>query len=410
MKPIDIRGATARSEPEDEPVSPRYEGPAVLSYGFRPFFLTAALFAAVAVPFWALIYAGLSSPGLLYPPREWHVHEMLFGFLPAVISGFLLTAVPNWTGRPPLRGTPLLVLFSLWLAGRLALAFAAPVRSLAVVIDGAYLVLFASYLWRELARGGRLNHTPVAVIVSLFAVTNLFFHVRAQSGSSTDLPERMVVALLLLLLLIIGGRLTPNFTREYLMHIRQQPLPPPFTRFDGAAVGLALAGALGWVAQPVGLPAGALLVTAGVLHLVRLWRWQGRLAWREPLVFVLHVGYGWIALSMLALGGAALGVGLLQPDAVHVLTTGAVGLMTLAVMTRASLGHTGRPKQVGPLTLTIYVLVMLGALLRVFVPGSSTPTTATYLVLGLAAICWGGAYLLFTIGYGPWLLEPSLDE
>ena len=135
--------------------------------------------------------------------------------------------------------------------------------------------------------------------------------------------------------------------------------------------------------------------------------WYGWLTWREPLVLSLHVGYGWLALSMLVLGCALLGIGLAKEDAVHALTTGAVGAMTLAVMTRASLGHTGRPKHAGPATVFIYGLVILGAMLRVFGPGTGLPTN---LVLGSAGAAWSGAYLLFALVYGPYLVRPSLDE
>jgi uncharacterized protein involved in response to NO len=134
------------------------------------------------------------------------------------------------------------------------------------------------------------------------------------------------------------------------------------------------------------------------------------MVWREPLVLILHLGYGWLVLSLLALGGAMLGIGLPAANAVHVLTTGAVGAMTLAVMTRASLGHTGRLKHADAITVLIYVLVNLGAMLRVFVPTPDAPTAVTHLMLGLAAVGWSGAYVLFALIYGPFLFRPSLDE
>src|SRR4029079_8363079 len=150
-------------------------------------------------------------------------------------------------------------------------------------------------------------------------------------------------------------------------------------------------------------------VAAGTATLILLARWRGWLAWHEPLVFMLHVGYGWVALSLLALGGAVLGV-LSAANAVHVLTTGAVGAMTLAVMTRASLGHTGRARHAGPMTVVIYGLVNLGAVLRVVAPASDAPAALTTLLPGMAAVAWSGAYLLFALVYGPMLIRPSLDE
>jgi uncharacterized protein involved in response to NO len=152
---------------------------------------------------------------------------------------------------------------------------------------------------------------------------------------------------------------------------------------------------------------GWTFVAAGLINLGRLLRWRGWMIWREPLVLILHVGYGWLVMSLLALGGTILGLGIDTANAVHVLTTGAVGVMTLAVMTRASLGHTGRPLHAGSLTVVIYALVTLGAILRVFVPSADFPA---HIMLGMAAIAWSGAYLLFAVVYGPLLIRPSIDE
>ncbi len=414
-QPIEIRviqpGRPAPTVPtDDEPTFPRYDGPAFLSYGFRPFFLGAALFAGLAVPAWVLIFSGALSLDALYPAREWHVHEMLFGFLPAVMAGFLLTAVPNWTERLPLRGRPLLALWLLWVAGRVVVVAPWPAPVVAAVVDGAFLVALAAYLWRELATAGSWMQAPIAVLITLYALTNGWFHAQALHGLATDLPERMVVSILMLLLTLIGGRLVPNFTREYVAQRRLTPLPPAFTKFDAACLGLVLVSALSWIAVPESALPGWLFLAAGVMNLVRLGRWSGRLAWPEPLVFVLHVGYGWLVLSMGALGAALLGIGLSQAEALHVLTTGAVGTMTLAVMTRASLGHTGRPKQADRATMVMYALVSLGALLRVTTPTVAAPTASTHVLLGLAALCWSGAYLLFALLYGPYLWRPSVDE
>jgi len=377
------------------------------SYGFRPFFLGAALFAGVAVPAWILILAGTGNPVLLSASRDWHVHEMLFGFLPAVIAGFLLTAVPNWTDRPAIQGRELMLLFTLWLAGRAAMAIPLVVPIFAAIVDAAFLVALVGLLWRELAAGNSWNHAPVAVAISLYAAANVTFHVLTVRGAETDLALRLALALDLFLLTFIGGRLTPNFTREFLAGQGKKERPAPFSRFDALSIALVLMAALAWTVLPLASATGWIFLAAGTVNLVRLLRWYGWLTWREPLVLSLHVGYGWLALSMLVLGCALLGIGLAKEDAVHALTTGAVGAMTLAVMTRASLGHTGRPKQAGAATLCIYVLVTLGSILRVFGTSTGLPTN---LVLGSAAVGWSGAYLLFALVYGPFLLRPSLDE
>lgn len=384
----------------------RYQGPAFFSYGFRPFFLSAALFAGLAVPAWILILTGVDDSELLSAVRDWHVHEMVFGFLPAVITGFLLTAIPNWTDRTPIRGGELLSLWVLWLAGRVVMAVPFLSPFLSAVIDGGFLVVLAGLAWREIIAGKSWLQSPIGVLVGLYACANILFHVWALSGAETDRAERMGLALVLVLLSLIGGRVTPNFTRDFLAGQGKTEQPTPFSRFDGLSVVFVGFAAVSWIVQPHALVTGWVLVAAGLLNLGRLVRWYGWLTWREPLVLALHLGFGWVVLSLLVLGGAILGVGLPTTDAIHALTTGAVGAMTLAVMTRASLGHTGRPKHAGPLTVCIYLLVNLGAVFRVFGPSLDS----SHLVLGLAAMSWSGAYLLFALVYGPFLLRPSLDD
>jgi uncharacterized protein involved in response to NO len=384
-----------------------YRGPAFFSYGFRPYFLGAALFASVALPAWILLLTGGGDSKFLSTAREWHVHEMVFGFLPAVITGFLLTAIPNWTGRSPVRGRELVLLFTLWLAGRLVMAIPFLMPLLSATVEGAFLVLVAAIVWREIAAGKSWSHAPIGGLISLYAGANILFHVLALSGAATDLPERMALALVMVLLALIGGRVTPNFTRDFLAEQGMTEQPAPFSRVDGLSVVLVGIAAVAWIVQPQAMVTGWMLAGAGLVNLGRLLRWYGWVTWHEPLVLILHLGYGWLAISLFALGGAILGFGLPTTDAMHALTTGAVGVMTMAIMTRASLGHTGRPKHAGPLTVCIYILVNLGAMLRVFGPSADLSTN---LVLGLAAMSWSGAYLLFALVYGPFLLRPSIDE
>jgi uncharacterized protein involved in response to NO len=386
---------------------PVYQRSAFFSYGFRPFFLGAAVFAGVAIPAWILILAGAGESELLHPARDWHVHEMVFGFLPAVITGFLLTAIPNWTDRAPIRGHELMLLFTLWLAGRLLIAIPRLTPLVSAAVDAAFLVAVAGFVWREIAAGKSWSHAPMGALISLYAGANVLFHVLALSGAATDLPERMALALVMVLLALIGGRVTPNFTGEFLSEHGRTEQPASFSRYDGLSVVLVGCAAVAWIVQPHAMATGWMFATAGLVNVGRLSRWHGWVTWREPLVLILHLGYGWLALSLLALGCSILGIGLPKEDAVHALTTGAVGVMTLAVMTRASLGHTGRPRHAGPLTVFIYMLVNLGALLRAVGPTTSLPTN---IVLGLAAVGWSGAYLLFAVVYGPFLLRPSLDE
>jgi uncharacterized protein involved in response to NO len=386
---------------------PGYRGIALFSYGFRPFFLGAALFAGVAVPVWILVFAEVGQSNFLYPARDWHVHEMVFGFLPALITGFLFTAIPNWADRPPIRGSELMLLFTLWLAGRLLIALPWVTPLLSAVVDAGFLIAVAGLVWREIALSKSWDRAPMGVLVSLLACANILFHILNLSGAETDRSERMALAMVMMLLTLIGGRLIPTFTGELLENSGRAERPASFSRYDGLSIALVTIAVVCWIVQPHSMATGWLFAIAGLANLGRLVRWYGWLTWREPLVLILHVGYGWFVLSLLVLGGAILGIGLPKEDAVHAFTSGAVGAMTLAVMTRASLGHTGRPRHAGTLTVFIYMLVNVGAVLRVFGPLTNLSTN---LVLGVAAASWSGAYLLFAMVYGPYLLRPSLDE
>jgi uncharacterized protein involved in response to NO len=385
---------------------PSYQGSAVFSYGFRPFFLGAALFAGVAVPAWIMILAGSGDSNFLYPARDWHVHEMVFGFLPAVITGFLLTAIPNWADRPPIRGRELMLLFTLWLAGRLLIAIPWFSPLVSAIVDGGFLVAVAGLIGREIVLSKSWSRAPMVVLVSLLAGANILFHALTLSGVTTDRPERIAIAMVMMLLTLIGGRVTPTFTVEYLTDSGRAERPASFSRYDGLSIALVGFAIVSWIVQPNAIATGWMFVTAGLANLGRLIRWYGWITWREPLVLILHCGYGWFVLSLLILGSSILGVGLPQEDAIHAFTTGAVGAMTLAVMTRASLGHTGRVRHAGPLTVLIYTLVNVGAVLRVFGPMTDLPSN---FVLSVAAGSWSGAYLLFAMVYGPFLLRPSLD-
>jgi len=385
----------------------RYRGPALFSMGFRPFFLSAALFAGIAIPAWIVMLAGLGTESLLYPPRVWHVHEMVFGFLPAVMMGFMLTAIPNWTDRPPIRGGELAGLWSLWLAGRLAIAIPGVTPSVSAIVDCAFLVAAAGLIWREIAAVKSWRHAPMGVLVSLYAIGNILFHILTLNEQAADLPLRIGLGVILVLLTIIGGRIVPNFTEEF-FEVRGRPeRPAEFALYDKISILLVVVSVITWMVQPWGMVTGCVFLLAGVVNAGRLIRWRGWYTWPEPLVLVLHVGYGWVVAALLLFGGALLGVGLTPPDALHALTTGAIGVMTLGVMTRASLGHTGRERHAGPLTVTIYLLAFLGAFVRVFGPATGL---TTHMVMGLAAVSWSGAYILFALSYGPILLRPSPDE
>lgn len=315
----------------------------MLQGGFRPFFLAAAAWAIAALALWlgtlsALIPAALPGGGL-----AWHRHEMIFGFSGSAVAGFALTAVPNWTGRLPIAGAPLAALFMLWLAGRLLPLSLATDSVTVIVVDGGFYVLLAAILGREIARAHNRN-LPVAGIIALLGVADI-----ADRLDMADLSElngigwRAGLILVALLIAVIGGRIVPSFTRNWLAaRSASAALPQQPGRIDRAIVAFTVLGGMAWLAQPVGLVTAILLSAAGVMNAARLLRWQGWRCCSDPLLFILHVGYGWLAIGLLLLGCAGFGV-VAQSAGIHALSAGAMGTMILAVMSRVSLGHTGRP-------------------------------------------------------------------
>lgn len=377
-----------------------YRGFTLFSLGFRPFFLFASAWAAIAVPIWIAAYAGLLPAE--HFTRDWHAHEMVFGYLGGVIAGFLLTAVPNWTGRLPVTGASLASLFSLWAAGRIAM-LTPSLGVIAAFIDSAFLFVLAGVIAREVIAGKNVRNLPVCVLVTILGLANALWHAGAL-GELTLLAERIALGVVAVLVTLIGGRIVPSFTRNWMAKRRITPEPAPNSRFDAATLALTGVALASWVAAPHSAYAGAALTAAGALNVARLLRWRGWTTGAEPLVLVLHAGYAWLALALILLGGALLAPTLVPNAAgVHALTAGAFGVMTLAVMTRASLGHTGRPLTATPPISAIYVLANLGAAVRVvspFFPGAYVP------LLALSAALWSGAFVLFVIIYAPLLMRP----
>ena len=372
--------------------------PPILHYGFRPFFFLAALDAGIAIPLWLAMYArGWSLPGV-FDGLAWHVHEMLFGYLAAVIAGFVLTAVPNWTGRLPLSGMPLAGLVGLWIAGRLGSALvASPVGS--AVLDLAFPAVLAGAIWREVVAGRNWRNLPVAAILSLFGLGNLVQHLEAAQVLGFGTGYRLALAAVVLMIALIGGRIVPSFSRNWLAKHGARRLPASFGRLDKAALGVTAASVLSWIAMPQSLPAGVLLTAAGVLLAFRLSRWRGASTIREPIVFILHLGYFWLSASLVLVGGSILLPATIpMAAALHALTAGAVGTMTLAVMTRASLGHTRRAIRADRATIAVYAAVTAGAALRVAAPFAGE----AYMPVLMAGGClWSAAFLLFAVRYAP---------
>jgi uncharacterized protein involved in response to NO len=380
-----------------------YEGPAVLSYGFRPFFLVGSLYAGLALLVWLPMFAGGLALPTAFAPRDWHVHEMLYGFAGAIVAGFLLTAVPNWTGRLPLQGGPLLVLVAAWAMGRLAVACSAVLGWLpAATLDLAFLVLLAVAIAREVVAGRNWRNLKVLGALSALLVGNALFHVEAYRSGAAEYGIRVGIAATLAMVMLIGGRIVPSFTRSWLARANPGRMPAPFGTFDKASMALAVLALAAWVAAPGGGMTGTWLAAAGVVQAVRLARWAGHRTWRDPLVLVLHVAYAFVPLGFVLVGASALGF-IPAGAGIHAWTGGAIGVMTLAVMSRASLGHTGRPLAASPAVRAVYVLATASVLARVC---ASLHPAWTGALLPTAAALWAAAFLGFAAAYWRVLTGP----
>lgn len=385
-----------------------WTGPAILTYGFRPFFLGAGIWAALAMAIWLPMLSGHLLLPTAFDPVSWHAHEFLFGYLGAVIAGFLLTAVPNWTGRLPIVGWPLGGLFALWLAGRAAVTVSALLpAAVAAAVDLAFPLALAGVLAREIVVGRNWRNLTVLALFSGFILGNALFHWEAAAGrgSAQGAGLRLGLGAAMMMIAVIGGRIVPSFTRNWLVRRGPGRLPaPPMRGFDKVALGVLLVATLLWVARPQEAATGAVLVLAGALHAIRLARWAGDRTGAEPLVLVLHAGYAFLPLGALAVGAEALALGTLgMAAAQHLWMAGAIGLMTLAVMTRATLGHSGRALSAGPGTIGLYLAGLAAVLARV---AAGVWPIEAMLLHALSALAWIGAFAGFALLYGPLLLRP----
>jgi len=387
--------------------SPR--GFALFAYGFRAFFLLAGIYALIAIPAWVWLYSqgAVPLPGL--PPHLWHGHELLYGFIGAAIAGFLLTAVPSWTGARGFAGFPLILVVSLWLAGRLAMAAAAVLPLwLVSAAELVFLPAIAALLAPPLLRA-RNRNTPMLIIVGVLWLIDVAFIVAMNSGDAllAQRALRLGIDIVLILVTVIGGRIVPSFTANGLR--KRGDTTPLIARpwLDPVVIGLMVVIAAVDAVSPESIPSGILAALAAAAHALRLSGWRGWRTWREPILWVLHVGYAWIPIG-LALKALWLLTGAeCSAHWLHALTLGGFGTMILAVMTRASLGHTGRPLVVSRTTAVSYLVLTAAILVRVFGPALGW---AEYLdTVTAAGVLWSIAFALYLAVYAPILMRPRID-
>lgn len=385
------------------PAPPR-RGFALFQYGFRPFFLLAGLQAAFAMPLWLAIWRGDWGWQPAMPASLWHGHEMLFGFAAAALAGFLLTAVPNWTGTAAIKGPRLMLLVAVWLAARITAFLPDPLWF--HVFDIAFLPLLAAMVGPGIMlRNGRRNGVMVLILLLLAAVNAaVHFDGLGLGDLSGAWALRLGIAIFALMVSIIGGRIVPAFTLGG-MRMAGTPIEiePSRPIEIGAVLSLA-AVALATLFRLPDIVLGSVATLAALLNLLRYLRWQGWLTWRVPLVWVLHLGYGWLILG-LALNAAAQLAAVPESAGIHALTAGTFGTMILAVMSRAALGHTGRQLLADRITTFAYVLVTAGALLRVVAPFAEAEAH----LIAVGGMLWSGGFLVFTLRYLPILTRARPD-
>ncbi len=390
-------------KPESEPAAVNY--PAVLAYGFRPFFLLAGIHAAIAIPLWIAFLHGLDLPLPVLVAPVWHAHEMLYGFIAAAMAGFLLTAVPSWTNRRGYAGAPLAGLALLWLAGRVAMTIPMGLSPLwAGLIDLAFLPALALTILPALLRSGNRRNLAFIGLLGLLFASNLHFHL---NGAAATGPLFLGLNAMLILVTMLGGRIVPAFTSAGLKQLGLDTRIRRYQPLDRAALVAVVGVLLVDLAVPDSLYAAVMAAVAACLLGAQLSQWQTHRTLRVPLVWVLHVAFLWLPTALVLKAILLIGVPISDTAWLHALTVGALATMIIGVMSRAALGHTGRALVAPGAVVAAYYLLTGAALARVFGPMLMPSAGSLWLVI--AALLWCLAFLLFLVVYAPILCRPRID-
>ncbi|WP_405240527.1 NnrS family protein [Lentisalinibacter orientalis] len=379
------------------------------AYGFRPFFLLAGWYAVIAIGLWLWLYPAAPGPFATLPAQLWHGHEMLFGFVGAAIAGFMLTAVPSWTGSRGFAGLPLIALTLLWLAGRVALfaGDAIPFWLLGLA-ELAFLPMLALLLAPPLLRATNRNTPLLFVLLFLWSADAVFVYALAQGDPGlANTAVRAALNLVLLLVTVIGGRIVPAFTANALRGRGETPGLRASRHLDRFVIGAMVLAIPADIVWPGGSAAGLVALAAGLGQAVRLAGWQGWRTLGEPIVWVLHAAYLWLPIGLLLKAGWFLGGLPWAAYWLHALGAGAAATMILAVMTRASLGHTGRELRVSPPVTAAYLLLLAAVVVRVF--GAAWLPFGYVTTVSIAGALWLLAFLVYSVAYAPVLLQPRAD-
>ena len=389
------------AEPRVMPKTPP-KGFALFALGFRPFFLVAALLAAVLVPLWIAVFAGTLPLMPVLPGLIWHGHEMVFGFAGAVIVGFLLTAAHNWTGLSTPSGWPLAALVFLWLAGRLSMFSGVP--ALAAVLDISFLPVVALVLARVLVRAKSRRNYFVLVILAALAIANGMTHAGAHGWLEISplTGLHLAVALITVLETVIAGRIVPSFTANALRTVPWRNVHVDRLAIAGTAIALGM-----WAVDAPAGPTGAVALLAGIVQVVRVRGWRPLATLHTPLLWILHLSHAWIIAALFII--AAAGGGFVETVSVlHLLTVGAMGGLIVGMITRTALGHTGRLLKIGRLETACYVLLQTSVVLRVL-PMFGLPAELYFPFLWASAGAWSACFVLYLWKFAPILISPRVD-
>ena len=369
--------------------------------GFRPFYLLAAAFAATSVPWWMMQYLGWH---VVMPTVDvnWHMHEMVFGVAIAVIVGFLYTAARAWTGLPTPTRSRLAALAALWIAGRVAMLVAPALP--AAFIDGLFLPCAALPLYLVLKQSGNRRNLFLVMLLALLALANLTFHAAVLHWITLapSVPIQAAILIIVVIESVIGARVIPMFTANGAPGTK--PLVHP--RRDRVAFSLLIAASLAWMMELPAPMVAALAMAAACANLVRLIGWKPQRTVHVPLLWILHLSYGWIPLGFFLLAAASLGV-VPVSAAFHALTVGSMGGLIIAMMTRTALGHTGRALKAGRAELAMFCLIQVAAVTRL-VAALDIGSGRTGVLL-IAALCWAAAFGLYVAAYAPRLFAARID-
>ncbi|NCN71218.1 MAG: NnrS family protein [Betaproteobacteria bacterium] len=372
-----------------------------LRLAFRPFYLGAALLAALIVPLWVAIFLGAVTWQPAPSALLWHAHEMLFGFTIAVIVGFLMTAGKTWTGLPTPRGPMLGFLILLWLGARLA-SLVAPYAVFAV-LDLMLLPTVGLIFLRLLVRSRNWRNVPLAVILLLLSMVNLSFHLSTQGMIDLAPIRTLYVGLGLIVMIesVMAGRVVPFFTATAL-NIKIEPV----VWLERSALAATAFGLILWATEWHGGLTAVVLSLACILNVARQWRWHPLDTLRRPILWILHFSYLWLSLGLGLLAVAQLGW-VTSSIGIHALGVGATGGLIMGMMTRTARGHTGRPLAADMPEKIAYELIMVAAVLRVVLP-LMLPSIYSYALVAAAA-AWSAAFLVYLWQYTPWLVSARSD-